>query len=971
MGTRTLALLAAIAVAAGAFLLLRTPDPATEGDAARRSSAVTRTSRTGDAPGRVDADADALASGLDAPGTAKEREAVSIDAGPSARCRVEPLDGRPVRVGDECQVDVVVRRAGRSHRLEVRDDGTFDLPQGLGGPTARFALRSRYLRLEDQPDADEANGLVLRPARTGCLLINPVGAPAALAALDLTTASQSIQVVPLTRPITPALPEAHVDGEGRIIAGGLPGGVVWSLRFTSDAHVDAVVEVPMVTVGETTAVDLPLDQGVRVAGAVVDGDGDPVAGAAVRLRSWRYHDESLTVGTGVEGTTGPDGEFDLGGLRPGPVTVIVEEEGYLRAEVDLGEQESGAHLEDTRIALEGGLSLTGIVVWPDGEPAAGARVRYRTVGARFRKDDEVLSGEDGRFEIAGLTGGAYELHGSGRRKRETLVTTARAVAGAGELRLELLAGARFTGRVVDDRGEAVARARVAARPLGLASGLARVNGRADGGDGTFELSGLTPGVWEVSATAKDHGRGLPLRVDVPGGGGGLTLTLPRHGALAGFLQTDGGAAVPGATVAVGRRSVTTGPDGAFALEDLRPGVQPLRVDADGFGQPLGPPIVLAPGESREGEVVVVSSGASVVGTIHPAARTGSEAEVALRRDGTFSSQDATVAEDGSFRFDGVGAGSYWASIVKSSSDFVENQRAARMVPVEVPASGTVEVILGDPAAYPIEVRGVVTDLGEPQKGLLLYVYRAGGPGVFPDAMTRTNEQGRYDVRLREPGTYVLSVGRGQTEQTRHFIEVTDAPEQTFDFELPRHVLRGRLVRANGDPVARENIILVHEDADPNSIRLGDLIFAWTRADGRFVFEGIPEGRYRLRTGHYTRPDEGKALAIRGGIVVPWPEGAPELEVVLPDGAVVDVTAVRGSGGAYPEGRIRLQDARGYMAVLYDQRRPEADGTQRFVGIGPGPWTAVVEGPDGVEVGRTTVDVSEGEDVRVTVRCDVE
>lgn len=128
---------------------------------------------------------------------------------------------------------------------------------------------------------------------------------------------------------------------------------------------------------------------------------------------------------------------------------------------------------------------------------------------------------------------------------------------------------------------------------------------------------------------------------------------------------------------------------------------------------------------------------------------------------------------------------------------------------------------------------------------MMYVYAEETERLFPAFIGRTDERGRYEVRLRESGLYTFNVDEGQMAQARFAVEATAAPEQERDFELPDRRLEGRAVREDGSPVAGAMYVLVYGDAPRDTKQAGDLQFARTTDDGSFVFTGLHSGQYRL------------------------------------------------------------------------------------------------------------------------------
>ena len=759
---------------------------------------------------------------------------------------------------------------------------------------------------------------------------------------------------------------AEVDGSWWI--DGIPEGVAWRLRLRASEFIDTAQLIPALAEGEVRVVEIELARGVSASGVVTGDDGTPIERAVVRLRSWRYGDAVKDLGREAEVRTDARGRYAVGGVTPGEMVLDTSAENWLRSKEELGLHAEGDAL-DVDIVLDGGGRLSGLVRWPDGTPAATAHVTVSVPGNDSSSPSQAVD-ENGAFYVQGLRGSTFRVVATAEKVDGSSPWIAIDTASAGdELDLVLGKGATVSGRVVDDTGAAVTEFKLEAKPVERDRGYGSLVRTMSDRDGRFSIEGLGPGVWELNLRASDHVSPLPRRVSVPSEDD-VRIVMPRTATLHGVVLDRSNEPVIGARVEIGARNTKTSEGGAFALVDLAPGEQRLTVAAEGHGPAHLPMIVLDPGEVREDVVVKLTRGGRVLGQLHPDLMDGTAFKATLRPDESFDQSTTDVGPDGTFRFEGLRAGEYWAALSASNkTGWVEGNRLSLKVPVTVREDSDSRVVLGDPSDYPITLRGVVTKEGEPAPDLLMYVYGEGDESAFPGAIERTDAQGAYEVYLREPGAYHLSVGEGQMTQARYRVDVTNAPAQTFDCELPDKSLRGRATLVDGTPAGGRMFVLSHEGTSRTSIRLGEVLFARTDRDGTFKFDTLAAGRYRLRTGNYIRAHATDGLVRMEGIVVPDEGEADELEIVIPRGAVVDVTA-RGPSGHGRRGlTVTLDDETGHPAVLYDSRTTNYAGLMRFTGVGPGTWAIVCRDGDRV-VGRGTVTTRGGEESAITIDCEL-
>ena len=161
-----------------------------------------------------------------------------------------------------------------------------------------------------------------------------------------------------------------------------------------------------------------------------------------------------------------------------------------------------------------GYRIAGTVVSKiDGHPLARVRVTVQDTRAPD-KFESVVTSENGKFEFASVPAGKYNLHGSKRGyiaasydEHERFSTAI--VTGAGleteALVLRLAPTAIIAGRVLDESGDAVRHATVTLYRDDHSSGVDQIlQAHASQTDdlGAYEMAGLAPGTYFLSAIAK-------------------------------------------------------------------------------------------------------------------------------------------------------------------------------------------------------------------------------------------------------------------------------------------------------------------------------------------------------------------------------------------------------------------------------------------------------------------------------------
>lgn len=195
--------------------------------------------------------------------------------------------------------------------------------------------------------------------------------------------------------------------------------------------------------------------GARVTGRVLGGNGEPLAGAVVRIARHPRAHFLLPGGRTMEPVhpctvvrTDAAGVFAVADVPPGPMQVLVRAPGH-RTEIEsvVAAPRAQHHVE---VRLHAGTDLDGEVRDQDGLPVADARVLAR--GVVRSAWASVRTAPDGAFVLAGLDAGRLPLEVEAPGFAPASVPIAR---DAGRLVVVLQAEARVVLRLQDAAGAAV------------------------------------------------------------------------------------------------------------------------------------------------------------------------------------------------------------------------------------------------------------------------------------------------------------------------------------------------------------------------------------------------------------------------------------------------------------------------------------------------------------------------------------
>ncbi len=365
---------------------------------------------------------------------------------------------------------------------------------------------------------------------------------------------------------------------------------------------------------------LYLERAFLVKGIVVDREGNPVPGAAVRalrptLERGRVNFLDLffkfgSTRTPLEETrSGADGTFVLAKLSPGIYRLEATGQGFAVGYIARAVVNPETESQLFRIVLAPGLSLPGTVKSVKGEPVPGATVTAVRFGRGRRGPSlelepvQTTTDERGAFVLDHLTPGPAQLmvaaEGFPTRVEGDVV-----IGETKRLDVVLGGGAAIEGRITDSKGNPVEGAEVA---VFLGPGSPVFGRTRSDADGHYLLDRLPSGRIQIFLVRKDGYPPYPTldlrnmyrqpREELEEGKTLVKNVTLESGAVIRGRVTNGADGSPVAEaeiVAVGSAlfgglggsvSGTTDENGDYRLTGVGPGLHLLLVKAPGFYQP--------------------------------------------------------------------------------------------------------------------------------------------------------------------------------------------------------------------------------------------------------------------------------------------------------------------------------------------------------------------------------------------------
>ncbi len=615
--------------------------------------------------------------------------------------------------------------------------------------------------------------------------------------------------------------------DGRFSVAGLPLGP--ARLNVAKSGFRALEDVPVAAPWPADAAELVLvlERGAILTGQVTDSNRKAVGDARVA---------TLDAST----RTDAEGVFRLEGVALGAQRVLVSHRHYSLSEQRVEVQPGENRLD---VVLPAGVEVSGRVVDERGESVAGVRLRLLSLDRRAAQEHETSSDQDGRFLFRPVARGRYGVRAETAElaavdRPEPVVVEGEPVQG---VEVVLPGGARLTGRILGLELDELPGVRLEAFDAEGRGRPASVDA-----EGRYELRSLAGGDWHLLASLWGGQRRAEARVAVGPGDSDLRqdLEFRQRATLTGRVLYED-EALPGTAVSVRgqrfsiERSIETGFDGAFRLEDLEPDTywlglanpskllvhnQDLELAGDREIE-----IRLEPG-SLAGRVTGATTGQAIAG-----------AQVILRHlpgpEGPEFLVGGGSEEDGRFLLQRVPPAAYQLEV--SAEGFVPFQQAVQVQPGD--ASAEVAVALEAASGLQLQVH---LSTGEVPPLLHLLAVAPGGQAALAETRAVAAD-GRVSVSKLPPGAWQLYVGAPGAVVVP--LQVT-VPGEAPPLTLPKGGQLALRVPALLTSDRSAGLSLLGADQQPFwTLGLGGTIQQqWPVQAGKARVEGLPTGTWWLR-----------------------------------------------------------------------------------------------------------------------------
>jgi hypothetical protein len=678
----------------------------------------------------------------------------------------------------------------------------------------------------------------------------------------------------------------------------------------------------------------PLAGDCALSGSIRGPDGEPIRGAAVRLRlldePWATADLPLAAETDAAG------RFAFPGVnRDGAYQIWGYADGYAVESFENAPCGAAADL-----ALEPGAGVSLRFVDPDGEPFGPVDVQI--AGGGLWPAREALATKDGSLEILGLAPGFYLLRARSLDDKLAYVSDEPISAEVGErpeieIKLSPSTPAKLT--VVDAATGKPIRSAVATAGPASASMLQRVV--AADANGVAAIPGLVRADHLVAASAPGYVRSEPRSI---GPGEEVTVRLQKGLEARGVVRTRDGAPVAGASIAA---ELELG-DALTAISGTRQHAFLERVLAAAAG---GWPRLVA--GARDGTALAGPAQIPVP-------------DIPDARSGRWRPTD----ENGRFAVDGLPAGRVVLSAVHP--ELVTSAAAALSLAPGV-AAPDVEIIV-EPGTV-VSAR-TLNEAGYPIRDAQIAVYDANEELL---AETATGTDGFAEIQGL-PGRFRVVASSDGTVSAAAVIQGRQGERVALTMTLPAadKMLRGRVTDERGYGVPNAAIT-----ARALGRNLMQVILGNTAGDGSFVLDGAGRGAYhitaevdgsiRAQVIGATAAEDVKLVlgppiarpaSVEGGaaLVEPLPTG-PDL--VEPGSFGGDQYAAVQGGDEYAgagDEDDTSGDSLGVVAITHNQDAPDEQGAAATAGTSYSPEfgqtdqltvTGSPSGPGGLPISLST------------------
>jgi uncharacterized GH25 family protein len=616
---------------------------------------------------------------------------------------------------------------------------------------------------------------------------------------------------------------------------------------------------------------------LRLEGQVVDEHDKPVAGATVVLSS----NPPRTA------KSEDDGGFVFDALVGRPYTLTARAAQGVAGPVTSKLTEKS---DPVVLQLRAGAKVTVTVTGEAGKPVDNATVELRSADV-LRQTTKA-----GATTFAPVVPGGYQLAAWAEGRARTLQWLQ---VGPGETaaKITLVAGARVSGRVIDQGGKPIAGARVTYH--GASDWSQQADERLDGVEtdktGAFAFAALPAGSFRFAAAHPDFARASSALVTLDGKNEqrDVTITVTAGAIVRGIVIDQGKQPISGARVRIGatsRRGMIFEPPrqaysdakGAFEIKGLaRRELQAVALHETGASQAIDV-------DTTAGDVTDVKLVLDVTGTIAgivvdpqgnpiegvqvtagPNFRTQGMADMAQFRLRGFPQELTDSA--GRFTLVGLAKGSYMVYASRS-------QNASRGRLMANPDGGTVAETGTKDLKLVLQPEGGVKGKVQLADGSTPSMFTV-QVGFSQQTFTATDA---FELDALAPRKYELSV-RGPTFQTR-VVSVEVLPGKIADAGTIT-VQKGRMlagtVIADGQPVAGATVYAGRQlfgNGTSNAANFGPMGGGTkqdtTDASGKFSITGMNAGDLAIVADH---PDVGRSKALRVSTTMP---GQTELVLEL-------------------------------------------------------------------------------------------